>query len=127
MNLNLNQITIQVKSVEQFVAFYELLGLKLIVKSFPEYARFECAAGDSTFSLHKLGENDQQASNTWIYFETEKLEACVQELQDKGIKMEHLPRDQPWLWREARLKDPDGHVIILYWAGTNRKNPPWRI
>ncbi|MEM7380928.1 MAG: VOC family protein, partial [Bacteroidota bacterium] len=40
---------------------------------------------------------------------------------------EELPRDQSWLWREARLKDPDGNTLILYHAGENRKNPPWRI
>jgi hypothetical protein len=33
----------------------------------------------------------------------------------------------PWLWREARLRDPDGHRVCLYRAGQNRKNPPWRL
>ena len=32
-----------------------------------------------------------------------------------------------YLWREARLRDPDGHQIRLYDAGVNRLNPPWRI
>jgi hypothetical protein len=35
--------------------------------------------------------------------------------------------DQTWLWREARLKDPDGNQLILYSAGKNRKDPPWKI
>ena len=34
---------------------------------------------------------------------------------------------QRWLWKEASLNDPDGNKIIIYEAGKNRKNPPWRI
>lgn len=37
------------------------------------------------------------------------------------------PVDQRWLWREARLKDVDGNQLILFYAGKNRLNPPWRI
>lgn len=37
------------------------------------------------------------------------------------------PQDERWLWREARLPDPSGNVICLYWAGVNRLNPPWRV
>jgi hydroxymethylpyrimidine/phosphomethylpyrimidine kinase len=33
----------------------------------------------------------------------------------------------PWLWREARLRDPSGNEICLYHAGANRRFPPWRI
>jgi hypothetical protein len=40
---------------------------------------------------------------------------------------EHGPIDQSWLWREARLRDPDGHVICLFSAGENRINPPWKL
>jgi len=31
------------------------------------------------------------------------------------------------LWREAELFDPGGNRILLYFAGQNRINPPWRI
>ena len=126
MKLNLNQITIQVRDVEKSIAFYEKLGLKLIVKSTPKYARFECPAGDATFSLHHTDEHLPESS-TWLYFETETLDEDVKRLQEMGIELEELPTDQSWLWREARLKDPDGHTIILYFAGKNRKDPPWRL
>ena|SRR6218665_144680 len=126
MKLNLNQITIQVRDVEKSIAFYEKLGLKLIVKSIPKYARFECQAGDTSFSLHHTDEI-LPASSTWLYFETETLDEDVKRLQEMGIVIEELPTDQTWLWREARLKDPDNHTIILYFAGKNRKDPPWRL
>ena len=38
-----------------------------------------------------------------------------------------MPSDKRWLWREVRLKDPDNNQLILYFAGENRLNPPWRI
>ena len=50
--MNLNQITVPSLNVEKSIAFYEKLGLKLIVKSLPNYARFECPDGNSTFSIH---------------------------------------------------------------------------
>jgi hydroxymethylpyrimidine/phosphomethylpyrimidine kinase len=34
---------------------------------------------------------------------------------------------QPWLWREARLRDPFGNLICLYKAGEHRRHPPWRV
>lgn len=125
MNLNLNQITISVKDVERSIEFYQKLGLKLIVKSLPKYARFECVVGDATFSLHQ---SDEKISDTtWIYFETATLDDDVKKLIESGVEFETLPADQTWLWREARLKDPDGNQLILYYAGKNRKGPPWRI
>ncbi|MBL0014021.1 MAG: VOC family protein [Flavobacterium sp.] len=123
--MNLNQITVAVCDVEKSIEFYELLGLRLIVKSLPTYARFECPNHDATFSLHQ---SDQQNNNTtWIYFEVDCLDDKVNELLAKGFEFEELPNDKPWLWREARLKDLDNNQLILYYAGVNRKNPPWRI
>ncbi len=126
MPLNLNQITVSVKNVEASIAFYEKLGLKLIVKALPHYARFECASGDTTFSLHQT-DADIIGNSTWIYFETEQLDEDVDKLIKQGIVFEYLPTDQPWLWREARCKDLDGNVLIFYHAGENRRYPPWRV
>jgi catechol 2,3-dioxygenase-like lactoylglutathione lyase family enzyme len=124
--MNLNQITVSVADVGRSIDFYQKLGLKLIVKALPHYARFECIAGDSTFSLHQV---DKPTGNTgtYIYFEVFDLDNFVNRLINKGVVFEELPNDKPWLWREARLKDPDHNMLILYFAGDNRKNPPWRI
>jgi len=51
----------------------------------------------------------------------------VATLQHAGLSFMQEPRDEPWLWREARLLDPAGNVVCLYRAGANRLNPPWRI
>jgi len=124
--MNLNQITVPVLDIEAAIAFYQKLGLQLIVYSKEHYARFECPEGDATFSLHKV-EELPSGEGIYVYFECADLDARVADLQTQGIDFELLPTDQSWLWREARLRDLDGNRLILYWAGENRKNPPWRI
>ncbi|TRZ45888.1 VOC family protein [Robertkochia solimangrovi] len=123
--MNLNQITVPSADLNISVPFYQKLGLKLIVSALPKYARFECPDGNSSFSLHFVEEIPEPG--IWVYFECEDLDMHVQMLISAGIVFDELPEDQPWLWREARLKDPDGNRIILYHAGLNRLYPPWRI
>ena len=124
--MNLNQITIPSKDLSISVPFYQQLGLKIIVEARPRYVRFECPDGDSTLSIHHVEELPTGHGIT-IYFETEKLDEEVQRLENEGVEFELQPTDQPWLWREARLKDPDGNQLILFYAGENRKDPPWRV
>ena len=124
--MNLNQITVPSLDVEQSITFYKKLGLRLIVEALPHYARFECVEGDATFSIHQVDALPDK-EGVYVYFETEKLDEEVHRLIEEGIQFDQLPTDQKWLWREARLKDPDHNQIILYFAGDNRKNPPWRI
>jgi RimJ/RimL family protein N-acetyltransferase len=62
-----------------------------------------------------------------VYFECGALDLRVVELQAVGVVFEQMPRDEPWLWREARLADPSGNPICLYHAGEARLNPPWRV
>lgn len=124
--MNLNQVTVPSLNVESSIHFYKTLGLKLIVKSLPNYARFVCPDGHSTFSIYLVNEPNP-GDGICIYFECDQLEEKVKFLQTKNIEFEQLPTLQPWLWHEAKLKDPDGNQIILYFAGKNRTNPPWRI
>ena len=139
--MTLNQITVPAADIPAAIAFYKTLGLRLIVES-PHYARFELPQGESTFSVHKIvgtnvGETSAEETSarfktspklkTTIYFEIENLDEYVADLQQKGIVFTELPNDKPWLWREAHLCDLDGNHLILFWAGENRKNPPWRV
>ncbi len=124
--MNLNQVTVPSLNVEHSIWFYKTLGLELIVKDLPHYARFVCPDGNSTFSIH-LVESLPSGNGIWLYFEVKDLDAKVKALQDLGIQFEEEPVDQPWLWREARLRDPDQNSIILYYPGENRINPPWKI
>ena len=124
--MNLNQITIASKGTKESVAFYKTLGLRLIVDALPRYARLECPDGGSTFSIHE-SEGPIENNSMTLYFENDDLDEVVTSLKQKGLNFTSDPEDKPWLWREAHLRDPDGHQIILFHAGENRKNPPWRI
>lgn len=124
--MNLNQITIPSRDLTKSVDFYQKLGLVLIVDSIPRYARFECPDGDSTFSVHHVDELPDKNLIT-IYFECTDLDKKVEECLIKKINFEELPKNQSWLWREAKLFDPDQNPVILYFAGENRKNPPWKV
>ena len=124
--MNLNQVTLPSTNVEKAVEFYTKLGLHLIVDASPRYVRFELPNGDSTLSIHKV-DHISTENIPIIYFEDENLDVLVKKLQEKGIEFSQLPKSETWLWREAHLKDPDGNKLILYKAGKNRKNPPWRI
>ena len=124
--MNLNQITVPSLDLNKSIPFYEKLGLKLIVKAIPHYARFECPKGNATFSIH-LVEELPKGDGISVYFELENLDAYVKELIEKGIEFDELPNDKSWLWREARLKDVDGNKLILFFGGENRLNPPWKL
>ena len=112
--------------VEKSITFYKKLGLKLIVKSLPNYARFECPSGNSTFSIHQRNERPM-GDGIFVYFECDNLDDKVNELKQQGIEFDLEPTDQSWLWREARLKDLDGNQLVLFYDGENRINPPWKI
>jgi hypothetical protein len=124
--MNLNQVTVPSLNLDISVPFYESLGLKLIVSSSAQYARFECPKGDATFSIHKV-ESLPTGNGIIVYFECDKLDQQVNQLIEKGFEFDELPNDKNWLWREARLKDPDNNQIILFYGGENRKNPPWKL
>ncbi len=124
--MNLNQVTVPSMDIEKSIKFYEKIGLRIIVKAIPHYARFECPNGDATFSIHNV-EKLPEGEGVYVYFETQNIDEEVTRLRKNGIHFDLLPTDQLWLWREARLKDPDGNQLILYFAGDNRKNPPWRV
>lgn len=123
--MDLNQVTLPALDVAASVAFYRRLGFELIVDA-PHYARFKATVGNATFSVHAV-DVLAGAPQTVVYFECAALDRQVAELKAKGIQFTHDPRDEPWLWREARFVDPSGNVICLYHAGQNRLDPPWRV
>jgi catechol 2,3-dioxygenase-like lactoylglutathione lyase family enzyme len=126
--MRLNQITAAASDLDASIAFYQLLGLRLIVKS-PHYARFELPRGEATFSLHVVDGPIPRANAPQLYFEFSDVgvETEVTRLKAAGLVFERELTQQNWLWREAWLRDPAGNAICLYHAGENRRFPPWRI
>lgn len=123
--MNLNQVTLPAIDVAASVAFYRKMGFEPIVDE-AHYARFKSTHGDATFSVHAV-DALPKCNDTVVYFECDSLDEQVAALRAKGVKFTQEPRDEPWLWREARLLDPSGNVICLYHAGVNRLDPPWRV
>lgn len=120
--MRLNQVTVPCTDYAASTAFYRALGLTQIVDSPAHYARFETATGE-TFSIEAATD---RPGPTTVYFEVDDVDAEVARIRAAGLAIED-PKDQPWLWREARLADPAGNIICIYHAGENRRFPPWRI
>lgn len=118
----LNQVTVPAEDLAASERFYRLLGLRQVVRASPRYARFETEGG-ATFSVA----TDKAYTAPVIYFECGDLDVTVAYLQQQGFKFDQEPKDEPWGWREARLRDPAGNAIRLYQAGEMRRFPPWRL
>ncbi|KSV76862.1 MULTISPECIES: VOC family protein [Sinorhizobium/Ensifer group] len=122
--MRLNQVTVTMPDLDAGWDFYRRLGLTPIVDARPHYVRFLCPVGEATFSLH---EGNATGGGTTVYFECDDLDVTVNRLTEAGIVFAHAPVGKSWLWREAELFDPGGNRIVLYFAGANRIDPPWRL
>jgi len=126
--MRFTHITLVVSDLERSKAFYRAIGLTQIVDVPPRYARFTFPDGDTTLSIEVTGE-PLAPSRVHVFFECEAVDEVVAELKAKGLAFYQDPADMFYQWREARLRDPDGHDIRLYrenLAGC-RLNPPWKI
>ncbi len=124
--MRLNHVTLAVGDVESSARFYARLGLTRIVADYPHYARLLAPRGDTTLSLHSATD-PASGSSASIHFEVDNVDCAVEGLKRAGFGFLGDPVDQPYLWREAILLDPDGHRVFIYNAGKNRLDPPWRL
>lgn len=124
--MRLNQVTAATHDLDASIAFYQTLGLKLIVKS-PHYARFELPRGEATFSLHVVDGPIPRENAPQLYFEVLDVDFEARRMRHAGYAIERETAAQGWLWTEAWLRDPAGNAICLFHAGENRRYPPWRI
>ncbi len=122
--MRLNQVTLGCRQLARAVAFYRRLELELLVLA-PHYARLMCPGNAATLSLEV--DEAMTSGSTVVYFECDDLDARYERLRGVGVQFDTAPTDEPWLWREARLRDPDGNQLCFYFAGSNRLDPPWRV
>jgi catechol 2,3-dioxygenase-like lactoylglutathione lyase family enzyme len=122
--LRLNQVTVAVTDIARATDFYRKLGLVPVVLA-DHYARFACPDGEATFSIEHA--SAATPGDTVVYFECDDLDDRVTALKAAGVAFDTGPEDKDWLWREARLSDPDGNRLCLFFAGKNRLDPPWRV
>lgn len=122
--LTFNHAMIYSRDIPRAVAFYrDALGFR-VVDDYPgAYARMCSPGGTSTIALHCLEDGQQLVpanEGMRLYFEVKSLDAFCEKLATSGVAFEQMPKDMPWGWKHAYLKDPDGHEISLYWAGAQR-------
>ncbi|QND51145.1 VOC family protein [Phyllobacterium sp. 628] len=122
--MRMNHVEITAPDLDAAWVFYGKLGLVPIVDSRPRYVRFLCPDSGGTFSV---AHGEAGGGGTTVYFEVDDLDERVSQLKIAGVNFASEPEDKRWLWREAELSDPAGNRIVLYFAGKNRINPPWRI
>ncbi len=124
--MRLSHVTLHVTDIAGSRAFYERLGFVLIVAA-DHYCRFVVGAG-TTLSLEAHDGPLAPAAMICIEFDTcSALDREIARLDSAGIAIAEMPNDKTWLWREARLIDPDGHVLVYFFAGDNKLDPPWRV
>ena len=130
--VNFNHALIQVKVLDPALHFYrDLLGFKEIDQIPGEYARLRSRNGRSTLALHlSRSPSVRRPGGVWLYLEVRKLDQLCRRLQSAGVRFSQKPEQMPWGWRQAFLKDPDGHKLCLYWAGVKRlqtSKPPKKL
>jgi catechol 2,3-dioxygenase-like lactoylglutathione lyase family enzyme len=126
----LSHITLLVSDIPRSKAFYEALGLELIVDA-AHYCRFRAnldGQGSQTLSISRSPGPIGASCHVGFEFATpEALDFYADLLQARGFVLSEHPQDRSWLWRDVILHDPDGHEILLLYAGDNKLNPPWRV
>ena len=91
--MDLNQVTVPSTNVEASAEFYRRLGLRQIVQTSADYARFECPDGNATFSIHRV-DRLGIGPGTVVYFECDELDSVVAKLQASGIQFDSGPEDK---------------------------------
>lgn len=122
--MRLNHVTLPADDLAASIAFYEALGLYLIVRAEPRYARF---AVDDASTLSVEVTDAGGAGSAEIFLACDDVDADVAAAEARGLKFDWPPTDQSYLWRTAGLRDPAGNRIVLFTPGTNQHFPPWRL
>lgn len=125
-DLAFNHAMIYVSDVDRALKFYRgYLGF-LMISKMEGYARLKSPKGSTSIALHEYEPAMKRArgpEGLRLYFEVDGLDALCKRMARAGVKFSQMPKDMPWGWRHAYLKDPDGHEISLYRAGARRLRP----
>jgi len=126
--MKLNHVTLFVSNLARSTSFYERLGLETIVYAPPRYARLVFPDMQTTLSVEVVDGPKRGSDGALIYVDCgPKLKEIHGRFERAQVQFVQPPTDMSYLWREAWLRDPDGHEIRLYDAGVNRLDPPWRL
>ena len=122
--MRLNHATLPSRDLSESIAFYEALGLYLIVKAEPRYARF---AVDESSTLSVEVTETGRAGSAEIFLCCSDVDQVFAAAQSRNLVFDWPPTDQSYKWRTAGLRDPAGNSIVLFSPGNNQHYPPWRL
>jgi catechol 2,3-dioxygenase-like lactoylglutathione lyase family enzyme len=122
--MRLNHVTLPADDLVASIAFYEALGLTLIVLAAPRYARFEV---DSLSTLSLEVTPGAAAGGGEIFLHCDNVDLDYAAALSRGVMFDTPPTDQTYLWRTATTRDPAGNRIVLFTAGSAQHFPPWRL
>ena len=115
--MRMHHLIVYVRDVSSSLEFYEgQLGFKPVELGLPDYATLVDPEGETTVCLHRGSPEPPTPGGAWLHIELEDLDTACQELAGRGVEFEQMPRDMPWGWRHAYLRDPDGQLLSLYRA-----------
>jgi catechol 2,3-dioxygenase-like lactoylglutathione lyase family enzyme len=124
--MRLSHATLFVSDLARSRAFYLRLGFTLVVDE-AHYCRF-IVGGDTTLSIEKRENVKAGGADFGIEFESAAaLDGEITRLAAAGVEIAETPVGRSWLWRDARVVDPDGHELLYFFAGQNKLDPPWRV
>ena len=108
-------ITVIVKDIQRSKEFYvKKLGFKLKTDA-GEFASVLTPNGFpiGLHTRHKGHEHKVEAHGFKLEFQVNDVDAWYQRLRKQGVRFAQKPKDMPWKEREAELKDPDGHILVI--------------
>jgi catechol 2,3-dioxygenase-like lactoylglutathione lyase family enzyme len=110
MEVNYIQAQFAVSDLQRSRRFYEEILHQEIKYDFGSKLIFE-----GRFSLQLEPDFAGQTGThiAGLYFESDDLDAVLEELKNNYIEIIHPPLEQPWRQRVLRVCDPDGYVIEI--------------
>jgi len=120
----IDHIELIVRDVDEFVAFFEAMGFKLLTRTSHHGASVEMQLpGDNQpiFEIHQVGREENIGVNH-IAFKVDNAQEAYMQLQGKGVKSMREPNYVAATGRTTvNLRDPDGWRMQL--VDAQRKAP----
>jgi catechol 2,3-dioxygenase-like lactoylglutathione lyase family enzyme len=124
MNIRFAHTIVYVKDIEISKKFYsETLGNKILqdagVWLLYENGLSIHQAKELNRTVYKTADYDKESQefqghrNVLIYFKSNEIDKCYEELKEKGIQMIHSVETQEWGQRVFRFYDPDNHIVEI--------------
>ncbi|OLT55326.1 hypothetical protein BJF88_06770 [Cellulosimicrobium sp. CUA-896] len=106
---------ITVSDVERSLGFYRDLLRGTVEYAFPDdgppvYVSVHVGTSPLGIGLD-AGATFDGSTTLWVY--VDDCDRAVEHLAAAGVTVVEPPTDQPWGERVARVRDPDGHLVVL--------------